>query len=181
MNTMNCDISAVLYDEYKIQTRIRELGLAITNEYGTRKPVLIGILKGGFVFMADLLRSITIPVEVDFMSISSYGSGTTSSGVVKIRKDIDVDISGRDVIIVEDIVDSGLSLQYIKDYISKHQPNSVKICVLLDKPQAHKIDVQLDYVGFNIGNEFVVGYGLDFNEYYRNLPYIGILKEEMYT
>lgn len=177
---MNCDISAVLFDEYRIQTRIRELGSEITSEYQGRVPVLIGILKGGFVFMADLLRSITIPVELDFMAISSYGSGTSSSGVVKIRKDIDVDIKDRDVIIIEDIVDSGLSLVYIKEYILKHQPASVKTCVLLDKPKAHKIDVCFDYVGFEIGNEFVVGYGLDFDERYRNLPYIGILKEELY-
>ncbi len=180
MNTMNCDISAVLFDEYKIQTRIREIGHKITDEYQGRVPVLIGILKGGFVFMADILRSISIPVELDFLAISSYGSGTVSSGVVKIRKDIDIDVKGRDVIIVEDIVDSGLSLVYIKEYIKQHQPASVRTCVLLDKPAAHKTEVCFDYVGFEIGNEFVVGYGLDFNEKYRNLPYIGILKEEMY-
>jgi len=180
MNSMNCDISAVLFDEYKIQSRVREIGLSISNDYKGSVPVLIGILKGGFVFMADILRSISIPVEVDFMAISSYGSGTESSGVVKIRKDIDVDICGRDVVIIEDIVDSGLSLVYIKEYIQKHKPASVKTCVLLDKPKAHKTEVSFDYVGFEIGNEFVVGYGLDFNERYRNLPFIGILKEEMY-
>ncbi len=180
MNQMNCDISAVLFDEYRIQTRIREIGLEITNEYQGRKPVLIGILKGGFIFLADLARSITIPVEIDFMAISSYGAGTSSSGVVKIRKDIDLDISGRDVIVVEDIVDSGLSLQYIKDYLWQHKPSSLRTCVLLDKPEAHKIEVKFDYVGFEVKNEFVVGYGLDFAESYRNLPYIGILKEELY-
>ncbi|MDZ4182119.1 MAG: hypoxanthine phosphoribosyltransferase [Candidatus Cloacimonadaceae bacterium] len=177
---MNCDISAVLYDEYKIQTRIREIGLEISGEYGDRNPVLIGILKGGFIFLSDLVRSITIPIEIDFLAISSYGAGTTTTGVVKIRKDIDCDIAGRDVIIVEDIVDSGLSLQYIKDYIWKHKPATVRTCVLLDKPKAHKLDVSFDYVGFEIGNEFVVGYGLDYDEKYRNLPYIGILKEELY-
>lgn len=178
---MNCDISAVLFDEYKIQARTREIGLAITNQYQGKVPVLIGILKGGFVFLADLLRSITIPVELDFMAISSYGSGTVSSGIVKIRKDVDINLEGRDVIIVEDIVDSGLSLQYIMEYIAKHRPASLRTCVLLDKPAAHKTEVSFDYVGFEIGNEFVVGYGLDFNERYRNLPYIGILKEEMYS
>ncbi|MDP2172290.1 MAG: hypoxanthine phosphoribosyltransferase [Candidatus Cloacimonadaceae bacterium] len=178
---MNCDISAVLFDEYKIQTRIREIGLEISTEYKGRNPVLIGILKGGFVFLADLVRSITIPIEIDFLAISSYGAGTTTSGVVKIRKDIDCDVSGRDVIIVEDIVDSGLSLQYIKDYIWKHEPRTLRTCVLLDKPKAHKLEVTFDYTGFEIGNEFVVGYGLDFNEKYRNLPYIGILKEELYS
>ncbi len=181
MNQMNCDISAVLFDEYKIQTRIREIGLEISNAYRGKRPVLIGILKGGFIFLADLVRSISIPIELDFMAISSYGSGTATSGVVKIRKDLDIDVSGKDVIIVEDIVDSGLSLQYIKDYIGKHNPASLKVCVLLDKPAAHKIDVKFDYVGFEVGNEFVVGYGLDFAENYRNLPYIGILKEEVYS
>jgi len=180
MNTMNCDISAVLYDEYKIQARIRELGVQITHDYNDKNPVLIGILKGGFVFLADLIRSITIPMQIDFLAISSYGSGTVSTGVVKIHKDLDVDINGKHVIIVEDIVDSGLSLQYITDYIGKHNPLSVRTCVLLDKPKAHKIDIHFDFVGFEIGNEFVVGYGLDFNERYRNLPYIGILKEEVY-
>ena len=181
MNTMNCDISAVLFDEFKIQARIREIGLDISKAYQGRTPVMIGILKGGFVFMADLLRSISIPIEVDFLAISSYGSGTVSTGVVKIRKDIDVDIRDRDVIIVEDIVDSGLSLVYIKEYIQKHNPASLSTCVLLDKPDAHKTEVSFDYVGFAIGNEFVVGYGLDYNEKYRNLPYIGILKEEVYS
>ncbi len=181
MNEMNCDLSAVLLDEYRIQTRVREIGMQITSEYRGRIPVIIGILKGGVVFLADLVRSVSIPVELDFLAISSYGSTASSSGVVKIRKDIDVDITGRDVIVVEDIVDSGLSLQYIKDYLFKHSPSSLKTCVLLDKPSAHKLEVTFDYVGFEIGNEFVVGYGLDFNERYRNLPYIGILKEELYT
>ncbi|MBM4403024.1 MAG: hypoxanthine phosphoribosyltransferase [Candidatus Cloacimonetes bacterium] len=177
---MNCDLSAVLFDEYRIQARIRELGVQITHDYKEKKPVMVGILKGGFVFLADLIRSISIPMQVDFLAISSYGSGTVSTGVVKIHKDLDIDINGRDVIIVEDIVDSGLSLGYITEYINKHNPHSVKTCVLLDKPKAHKIDVVFDYVGFAIGHEFVVGYGLDYNETYRNLPYIGILKEEIY-
>ncbi|HPB18288.1 MAG TPA: hypoxanthine phosphoribosyltransferase [Candidatus Cloacimonas sp.] len=180
MNKMNCDISAVLFDEYKIQTRIHELGLEISNSYRGSIPVLIGILKGGFIFLADLARSITIPIEVDFLAISSYGSNTSSSGVVKIRKDIDIDISGRDVIVIEDIVDTGLSLAYIKDYLWQHKPASLKTCVLLDKPDAHKTDVTFDYIGFSIKNEFVVGYGLDYAEKYRNLPFIGILKEELY-
>lgn len=181
MKSMNCDISEVLFNEHKIQDRIRELAQQITADYQDKNPVIISILKGGFVFMADLVRSITTPIEIDFLAISSYGSGTSSSGVVKIKKDIDIDITGREVIIVEDIVDSGLSLQYIRDYISKHKPSSIKVCVLLDKPQAHKIDVKFEYVGFEIGNEFVVGYGLDYNEKYRNLPYIGILKKEIYS
>jgi len=181
MNLMNCDISAVLFDERRIQARIREIGQQINTDYEGKVPVVIGILKGGFIFLSDLVRAITIPVEIDFLAISSYGAGTSSSGIVKIRKDIDIDLAGRDVIIVEDIVDSGLSLQYIKDYIWKHKPASLRTCVLLDKPEAHKIETSFEYVGFEVGNEFVVGYGLDFGERYRNLPYIGILKEECYT
>lgn len=181
MTSMISDISKVLYSEQEIQTRIEELAAKISVDYAQKQPVIISILKGGFVFMADLVRALPLRVEIDFMAISSYGSGTSSSGVVKIKKDIDIDITGRDVIIVEDIVDSGLSLQYIRDYISKHNPASIKVCVLLDKPAAHKLDVSFEYVGFNIGNEFVVGYGLDYNEKYRNLPYIGILKEEIYS
>jgi hypoxanthine phosphoribosyltransferase len=142
---------------------------------------LIGILKGGFMFMADLIRSMDIPMEVDFMAISSYGSGVTSSGAVKIRKDIDVNIEGRHVIVVEDIIDSGLSIRYIRDYLMRHKPSSVKVCALLNKPKAHAKDLNIDYVGFDIGNEFVVGYGLDYDGLYRNLPYIGILKESIYT
>lgn len=181
MNLMNCDISAVLFDERRIQTRIREIGQEINSDYEGKVPVVIGVLKGGFVFLSDLIRAITIPLEIDFLAISSYGAGTSSSGVVKIRKDIDIELADRDVIIVEDIVDSGLSLQYIKDYIWKHKPASLRTCVLLDKPKAHKIEIFFEYVGFEVGDEFVVGYGLDYAELYRNLPYIGILKEECYT
>ncbi len=181
MNLMNCDISAVLFDERRIQNRIREIGQQINADYEGKVPVVIGVLKGGFIFMSDLVRAITIPVELDFLAISSYGASTSSSGVVKIRKDIDIQLEGRDVLVVEDIVDSGLSLQYIKDYIWKHKPASLRTCVLLDKPEAHKIETTFEYVGFEVGNEFVVGYGLDFGERYRNLPYIGILKEECYT
>lgn len=181
MTSMNCDISEVLFNEHKIQDRIRELALKISSDYQDKNPVIISILKGGFVFMADLIRSITVPVEIDFLAISSYGSGASSSGVVKIRKDIDIDITNRNVIIVEDIVDSGLSLQYIKDYILKHNPASLAVCVLLDKPAAHKMKVSFEYVGFEIGTEFVVGYGLDYNEKYRNLPFVGILKREIYS
>ena len=131
--------------------------------------------------MSDQVRAISIHTELDFLANSSYGAGTSTSGVVKIRKDVDIELFERDVIIVEDIVDSGLSLLYIKDYIWKHRPASLRTCVLLDKPAAHKIETQFDYVGFEVGNEFVVGYGLDYGERYRNLPYIGILKEECYS
>ena len=181
MDTMNCNLSAVLFDEGTIQTRIRELGAELSSEYAHKNPVLICILKGAVTFLTDLMRNMTIPLEIDFMSISSYGDSTKSSGVVKIRKDIDIDITDRHVIVVEDIVDSGLSLHYLKEYLDKHKPKSVKACVLLDKPAAHKVVVEIDYKGFEIENEFVVGYGLDYAERYRNLPYIGILKEEVYS
>ncbi|OQY38003.1 MAG: hypoxanthine phosphoribosyltransferase [Candidatus Cloacimonetes bacterium 4572_65] len=175
------DISAVLYDERQIQKRIKELGENISKDYPQSCPVLLCILKGASLFMADLMRAITVHVEIDFMAISSYGDSTKSSGVVKIKKDVDVNLFDRDVIIVEDIVDSGLSLQYIKEYISKHNPKSVVSCVLLDKPSAHKVDSVIEYIGFEVGNEFVVGYGLDYAQKYRNLPFIGILKEEVYS
>lgn len=181
MSTMHKDITAVLFDEDQIKARTHDLGLRISKDYEGKVPVLIGILKGGFMFMADLIRSMDIPMEVDFMAISSYGSGVTSSGAVKIRKDIDVNIEGRHVIVVEDIIDSGLSIRYIRDYLMRHKPSSVKVCALLNKPEAHASDLNIDYVGFDIGNEFVVGYGLDYDGLYRNLPYIGILKESIYT
>ncbi|MDX9869490.1 MAG: hypoxanthine phosphoribosyltransferase [Candidatus Cloacimonadales bacterium] len=180
MSEMNLDLSAVLFDENTIRNRILDIGAQLSIEYKDKTPILICILKGASLFLCDLIRSMTIPLEIDFMSISSYGSGTKSTGVVQIRKDIDTDIHGRHVIIVEDIVDSGLSLNYIMDYLKNHNPASIKTCVLLNKPKAHKIDVQIDYVGFDVGNEFAVGYGLDFAEKYRNLPFIGILNEVVY-
>lgn len=181
MDSMNVNLSAVLFDEASIKRRISEIGSELSIEYKDKNPIIVCILKGAALFMSDLMRSMTIPLEIDFMSISSYGNSTQSSGIVKIRKDIDSDIQGRHVLVVEDIVDSGLSLKYIIDYLNQHQAASVKTCVLLDKPKAHKIDVNIDYVGFQIENEFVVGYGLDYAERYRNLPYIGILKEEIYS
>ena len=177
---MHNDIEKILLSTEDLQKKIGELGKRITTDYMDENPVVVCILRGSAIFTADLVRAIETPVEMDFMSISSYGASTESSGVVKIRKDIDTDITGRHVIIVEDIVDSGLTLKYLLKYLSKHKPASLKACVLLDKPKAHKADLELNYVGFEVGNEFVVGYGLDFAEKYRNLPYIGILKEEVY-
>ncbi|MCD6176835.1 MAG: hypoxanthine phosphoribosyltransferase [Candidatus Cloacimonetes bacterium] len=177
---MRNDIEKILKTETEIQEKIKQLGRQISKDYEGKNPIMICILKGGIVFLSDLVRSISIKVELDFMSLSSYGDSTQSSGVVRIKKDIDADISNRDVIIVEDIVDSGLTLKYINDYFKQHNPASVKICTLLDKPKAHKIEINIDYVGFEVGNEFVVGYGLDYAQRYRNLPYIGILKKEIY-
>ena len=178
---MRNDIEKILKTETEIQEKIKQLGKQISKDYEGKNPIMICILKGGIVFLSDLMRSISIKVELDFMSLSSYGNSTKSSGVVRIKKDIDADILDRDVIIVEDIVDSGLTLKYLDEYFMQHNPASVKICTLLDKPKAHKIDINIDYVGFEVGNEFVVGYGLDYAQRYRNLPYIGILKKEIYS
>ncbi|HNX00622.1 MAG TPA: hypoxanthine phosphoribosyltransferase [Candidatus Cloacimonadota bacterium] len=180
MTKIHKDVSSILFDEQVIHDRIQVLGDMISKDYEGKNPVFICILKGSIIFLADLIRSVDIPLEIDSMAVSSYGNSHVSSGVVKIKKDIDIDLFERHVIIVEDIVDSGLSLQYIKEYLAKHEPASVKVCVFLDKPNAHKVPVQIDYCGFQIGNEFVVGYGLDYGENYRNLPYLGILKEEVY-
>ena len=177
---MEQDIDRILISEAEIIAKIEELAIKISNDYKDKFPVIICILKGAVLFMSDLIKNLKIPVEIDFMALSSYGNSTKSSGVVRIKKDIDVDISGRDVIIVEDIIDSGLTLKYIDDYFMKHNCKTIKICTLLDKPEAHKTDLTIDYVGFEIGNEFVVGYGLDYAQKYRNLPYIGILKQEIY-
>ena len=177
---MKADMAKILIDEDTLQTRVRELAEIISRDYAGKFPVIICILKGGVIFMTDLIKNMTIPVEIDFLSLSSYGDSTKSSGVVHIKKDIDADIQNRHVIIVEDIIDSGLTLKYINEYFRQHQPASVKICTLLDKPEAHQTDMKIDYAGFEVGNEFVVGYGLDYAQKYRNLPYIGILKEEIY-
>ena len=178
---MKKDLEKILIGKDKLQTRIEELGKEISRDYKDKNPILICILKGAVLFLSDLMKNISVPLEIDFLSLSSYGNSTKSSGIVKIRKDIEADIFGRHVIVVEDIVDSGLTLEYIMDYLNKHKPLSVKTCTLLDKPDAHKIAIKIDYVGFEVGNEFVVGYGLDFAEKYRNLPYIGILKKEIYS
>ncbi|MBN2830090.1 MAG: hypoxanthine phosphoribosyltransferase [Candidatus Cloacimonetes bacterium] len=175
------DIEKILVTEEEIKTKITELGKRITVDFAGKEPVFICVLKGASLFMSDLIRSVQLPCSIDFMAISSYGDSTVSSGVVQIKKDIDSDISGKDVIIIEDIVDSGLSLEYIHTYLESHKAKSVSVCVLLDKPKAHKTDVHIDYIGFEVGNEFVVGYGLDYAGKYRNLPYIGILKEEIYS
>ncbi len=178
---MRKDIEKIIITEDELQKKIKELGKKIAEDFNGKCPIVVGILKGGVVFMCDLVRAMNIPLQLEFLSVSSYGSSTQSSGIVKIRKDIDTDIFDRHVIIVEDIVDTGLTLKYIYDYFNKHKPKSLHICTLLDKPEAHKTDLKVDYVGFQVGNEFVVGYGLDYAEKYRNLPYIGILRKEIYS
>ena len=179
--TMKDDILEVLLSEEELQARVRELGAQITRDYAGKTPFFLGVLKGCYVFMADLVRSVDLHCSMDFMAVSSYGRGTTSTGAVRITKDLSRDIEGKDVIIVEDILDSGITLSYLKKYLANRKPASIRIVTLLDKPARRKTDIQADYSGFTVPDEFVVGYGLDFAESYRNLPYIGVLKPEIYS
>jgi hypoxanthine phosphoribosyltransferase len=165
----------VLIDEESLQARIRELGEEISADYAGKDLLLVGVLKGAVFFMSDLMRHLTIPCEIDFMAISSYGDATDSSGVVRILKDLDINIEGRDVLVVEDIIDSGLTLSYLMRNLEAREPASLEICALLTKPDRREIEVPVRYVGFEIPNRFVIGYGLDFAERYRNLPYVGVL------
>ncbi|MEA4898357.1 MAG: hypoxanthine phosphoribosyltransferase [Christensenellaceae bacterium] len=174
------DLCKILFSEEQIQARVAALGEAISRDFADEGVVLVGILKGAVVFLADLARSISVPVEMDFMAISSYGRATKSTGVVRILKDLDRDITGRRVIIVEDIVDSGMSLSFLKDNLNSRGAKSISICVLLDKPSRRRAHVDVDYCGFEVPDEFVVGYGLDYAERYRELPMIGVLKPEVY-
>lgn len=174
------DIEEILYDEDRIREKVRELGREISNDYAGRNLLVICVLKGAFIFMADLVKSITVPLEVDFMAVSSYGQSTRSSGVVKIVKDLDVPVEGRDVLIVEDIIDSGLTLSYLIDVLERRNALSVNVVALFDKPARRTVDLEPDYRGFTLPDAFVVGYGLDYAEKYRNLPFVGILKQDVY-
>jgi hypoxanthine phosphoribosyltransferase len=168
-------VGKVLIDEDRLQERIRELGRELSQDYAGRELLLVGVLKGAVFFMADLMRGLSIPCEIDFMAISSYGDSTDSSGIVRILKDLDINIEGRDVLVVEDIIDSGLTLSYLMRNLEAREPASLEICALLTKPDRREIEVPVRYVGFEIPNRFVIGYGLDFAERYRNLPYVGVL------
>ena len=170
------DLGEVVVDEASLQVRVRELGAAITADYAGRAPLLIGVLKGAAMFMADLARTIALPLEIDFMAVSSYGNATRTSGVVRIVKDLDIDLTGRDVIIVEDIVDSGLTLAYLRRTLAARGAASLEVCALLVREGLQKTDEDLRYVGFRIPPKFVVGYGLDFAEKYRNLPYVCVFE-----
>ena len=178
---MKQDIERILFSEEQLKERIAALGAELTRDYEDKNPIFVGVLKGCFVFMADLLRNVDVYCTMDFMSVSSYGDGVTSTGAVKINKDLSRDIAGRHVIILEDILDSGITLSYLKKYLSVRNPASISIVTLLDKPARRRADVQADYVGFEVEDAFVVGYGLDYAEEYRNLPYIGVLKSEVYS
>ena len=168
-------VGEILIDAERLQGRIRELGEEITGDYAGRELLLVGVLKGAVFFRADLMRTIGVPCEIDFMAISSYGASTDSSGVVRILKDLDINIEGRDVLVIEDILDSGLTLSYLVRNLESREPASLAVCALLTKPERREIDVDVRYVGFEIPNRFVIGYGLDFAERYRNLPYVGVL------
>ncbi len=177
---MHPDVEKILLDETRIKERVLQLGQQITRDYQGQNILTVGILKGAMIFLADLVRNIEVPTFFDFMAVSSYSTGTVSSGAFRILKDLDRSIEGRHVIIVEDIVDTGLTLQYLVENMKARGPASLKICTLLDKPSRRKVEVSVDYNGFSIPDEFVVGYGLDYNECYRNLPYIAVLKPEIY-
>ena len=180
-DNMKEDVLRVLLSEDEIREKVRELGGKITADYKNSNLMLVTVLKGAVVFLADLMRQIDVPAEIDFMVVSSYGSGVKSSGVVKIVKDLDVPLAGKDILIVEDILDSGLTLSYIKELLESRGPRSIRTATLLDKSSRRKVDLQADYIGFSVPDEFVIGYGLDYDEKYRNLPYIGILKPEVYS
>ena len=174
------DIQRVLISEEQLAAKVAEMGAAISRDYEGKKLMILGVLKGSVVFMADLLRHITIPVEMDFMAVSSYGAGVKTTGVVKILKDLDRLIEGYHVLVVEDILDSGMTLSYLTELLRDRGPASVRIATLLDKPERRKVDIAPDYVGFTVPDEFVVGYGLDYAELYRNLPYVGVLAPHVY-
>ena len=174
------DVARILFSEEELRRRVRELGARINRDYAGRELMLISVLRGSFIFMADLMREITVPCTVDFMAVSSYGTGTVSSGQVQITKDLTENIEGKDILVVEDILDSGNTLSYLLEILKARDPASVRLCTLLDKPSRRVKPVEVHYAGFSIPDEFVVGYGLDYAEHYRNLPYIGVLKPAVY-
>lgn len=174
------DIEKVLISEDELQVIVKNLGSKISVDYKDKDLLLVSVLKGSVMFMADLMKAINIPCNIDFMAVSSYGNGTSSSGVVRIIKDLDQSIEGKDLLIVEDILDSGRTLSYIKEILQARNPASIQICTLFDKPERREADIHATYVGSTVPNEFIVGYGLDYSEYYRNLPFIGVLKESVY-
>ena len=178
---MTYDFMDVLIPHAQIRARVAELGAQISADYSGKDLTVIGILKGSVLFMADLIRAISMPLAIDFMAVTSYGASTTSSGNVRILKDLDSSITGRHLLIVEDIIDSGLTMQYLLNNLASRGAASLRVCTLLDKPERRLTDVRADYTGFAVPNEFVVGYGLDYNQMYRNLPDIGVLHPEIYT
>lgn len=182
MQSMDQDIDHILVSEEQLRQKVAELGARISRDYEGRDLLLVSILKGGAVFMADLMRAVTIPCAIDFMVVSSYGGANTeSTGLVKIVKDLDADLSGKDLLIVEDILDTGITLSNLLPMLRLRNPRSVKLCTILSKPSRRRVELEPDYLGFEVPDEFVVGYGLDFDEKYRNLPYVGVLRPEIYS
>ncbi|MBQ8411282.1 MAG: hypoxanthine phosphoribosyltransferase [Ruminiclostridium sp.] len=177
---MNRDVERILFSEEEIKKAVARIGAQITRDYEGKKPLLVGILKGSVVFMADIMRAVELNCDIDFMDAKSYGNQAVSSGNVKIIKDLDTDITGRDIIIIEDILDSARTLHAVCQYLKNKNPSSIKLCTLLDKKVERAVDITVDYKCFDIENEFVIGYGLDYAENYRNLPYVGVLKREVY-
>ncbi|GMA50509.1 hypoxanthine phosphoribosyltransferase [Alicyclobacillus contaminans] len=178
---MHPDLEKILFSEEDIQTCVADLGKQLSAAYAGKNPLFICVLKGAVLFMADLVKHVDVPMEMDFMAVSSYGDSSKSSGVVRILKDLDRPVEGRDVVIVEDIVDTGLTLAYLKDLLLRRHAASVRVVTLFDKPEGRKVDIVPDYYGFRVPNEFIVGYGLDYAEQYRNLPYVGVLRPEIYV
>ena len=177
---MRNDVAEILYTEDQLAEIVARMGRQISEDYRDKNLFMISVLKGSLIFMADLMRAVTSPCSIDFLSVSSYGAGTTTTGAVRILKDLDDSLEGKDLLIVEDILDSGVTLSFLMKNLSARNPRSIRLCTLLDKPERRKVDIHADYVGAQVPDEFIVGYGLDYAEKYRNLPYIGVLKPEIY-
>ena len=178
--SMHNDVKEVLFSEQDLQEIVARVGKQISEDYKDKNLFMVSVLKGSLMFMADLMRAIDVPCEIDFMAVSSYGAGTTTSGAVRILKDLDFSLEGKDILVVEDILDSGVTLSYLLKHLSSRNPRSIRLCTLLDKPERRKMPIVADYIGTTVPDEFIVGYGLDYDEKYRNLPYIGVLKREVY-
>ncbi len=181
MASMLDDIGEILLSEEEIAEIVQNMGRQISEDYKGKNLLLVSVLKGSLVFMADLMRSITVPCSIDFLSVSSYGSGTVTSGEVRILKDLDASLEGKDLLIVEDILDSGVTLSYLLKTLSARKPASIRLCTFLDKPERRRVDIHADYIGASVPDKFIVGYGLDYAEKYRNVPFVGVLKPEIYT
>lgn len=175
------DVGEILFTAEQIQEIVERIGKQISEDYADKDLIMISVLKGSLMFMADLMRSVTIPCSIDFLSVTSYGSGTTTTGEVRILKDLDITLEGKDVLVVEDILDSGMTLSFLLKSLQARNPRSIRLCTLLDKPERRRVDIKADYVGVQVPDKFIVGYGLDYAEKYRNLPYIGVLKPEIYS
>ena len=181
MREMHPDVEKILFNEEQIAEIVKNMGRQISEDYKGKDLLLVSVLKGSLMFMADLMREITVPCAIDFLSVSSYGSGTSTSGEVRILKDLDASLDGKDVLVVEDILDSGVTLSYLLKNLSARNPASIRLCTFFDKPERRRVDVKAHYIGASVPDEFIVGYGLDYAEFYRNLPYVGVLKPSVYT